>query len=337
MGTLALADTRIRLLISVTLAAGLLSACAETELAVHTTKQIRNATKSSPAGGPIYKVGKPYQINGIWYYPAVDYDYAETGIASWYGRKFHGRQTANGEIFSMNELTAAHRTLPLPSLVRVTNLGNGRSLVLRVNDRGPFARGRIIDVSRRAADLLGFRNRGTAKVRVEVLPEESLKVAVLAQKNTPSMKSAVRMPAVPQGAVSATALPGSAPPRRVDSKMPTTRWGIRPEQGRVVAADWGKEREVNGVVTVSPVQRSQIYVQAGSFVDVRNAEALRSKLSRIATANVRPMLIGKQKYYRVRLGPLLNVKDADYVLEKVISRGHSNAAIVIEQGTPIGG
>ena len=116
-----------------------------------------------------YKVGNPYQIKGVWYYPKESFDHVETGIASWYGRQFHLKKTANGEIFDMNELTAAHRTLQMPSFVQVTNLENGRSLKLRVNDRGPFAHGRIIDVSRRAAQLLGFERQGTARVRVQIL------------------------------------------------------------------------------------------------------------------------------------------------------------------------
>lgn len=123
--------------------------------------------------GPVtgeQKVGRPYQVNGVWYHPKRDPHYNETGIASWYGAKFHGRRTANGEIYDMNELTAAHPTLPLPSRVLVTNLENGRQLILRVNDRGPFARGRIIDVSRRAAQLLGFQRNGVARVRVQAYP-----------------------------------------------------------------------------------------------------------------------------------------------------------------------
>src|SRR5262249_28723391 len=100
-------------------------------------------------GHGLYKVGAPYQVGGVWYYPNVDYSYVETGIASWYGEDFHGGATANGEIYDMNALTAAHRTLPMPSMVRVTDLENGRQIVLRVNDRGPFVNNRIIDVSRR--------------------------------------------------------------------------------------------------------------------------------------------------------------------------------------------
>lgn len=139
-----------------------------------------------PPPKPAYKVGEPYRINGAWYRPAEDYAYKRTGTASYYGGEatginFHGRLTANGEIYDMNALTAAHKTLPMPSLVRVTNLENGRSVVLRVNDRGPFIGDRIIDVSRRAAELLGFEQQGLARVRVEILPAESraLKEAML--------------------------------------------------------------------------------------------------------------------------------------------------------------
>ncbi len=133
--------------------------------------------------GGVYKVGNPYKIMGKWYYPAEDYNYSEVGMASWYGDDFHAKKTANGERYDMNTLTAAHRTLPLPSIVRVTNLENGRSLVLRVNDRGPYAKDRIIDISKRGAQLLGYQTKGVTKVRVEILPEESkaLKAAMLGQ------------------------------------------------------------------------------------------------------------------------------------------------------------
>jgi len=115
------------------------------------------------------KVGKPYQINGEWYYPRMVDRYREVGVASWYGQTFHGRKTANGEIYDMHGMTAAHPTLPLPSIVRVTNLENGRSITVRVNDRGPFAKRRIIDLSRRAAWALGFKDQGTAEVEVVYL------------------------------------------------------------------------------------------------------------------------------------------------------------------------
>jgi rare lipoprotein A len=148
------------------------------------------------ASRPAYRVGAPYRVNGIWYRPSEDYTYASTGIASYYGADFHGRLTASGERFDMNELTAAHKTLPLPSMVRVTNLANGRSVVLRVNDRGPFVRGRIIDVSLRAAQILGFEHRGIARVRVEVLPEESraLKEALSSNQSDDARTESAEIP-----------------------------------------------------------------------------------------------------------------------------------------------
>ncbi len=114
-----------------------------------------------------YKIGKPYKVAGTWYTPAEDPDYDEVGRASWYGSGFHGRRTANGEIFDMASLSAAHPTLPLPSYARVTNLDNGRSVVVRLNDRGPYAHNRLIDVSERTAEVLGFKQDGSADVRVQ--------------------------------------------------------------------------------------------------------------------------------------------------------------------------
>ena len=125
------------------------------------------SNQAVPKGGGYYTVGKPYSVAGRTYIPRDNPRYSKTGLASWYGSAFHGRLTANGEVYDVNGLTAAHPTLPMPSYVRVTNTENGRSLVVRVNDRGPFARDRVIDVSSRAADMLGFRQKGTAKVRVD--------------------------------------------------------------------------------------------------------------------------------------------------------------------------
>src|SRR5271168_1503730 len=120
-----------------------------------------------PKGGGVYHVGQPYAVAGRVYVPQDDLHYRAEGLASWYGSDFHGRGTANGEIFDAESISAAHPTLPLPSYARVTNLSNGRSIVVRINDRGPYAGNRIIDVSKRTAHLLGFTVRGTAWVRVE--------------------------------------------------------------------------------------------------------------------------------------------------------------------------
>jgi rare lipoprotein A len=120
-----------------------------------------------PKGGGTYRVGKPYVVAGRTYVPEEDASYRAEGLASWYGDDFHGRLTANGEVFDMGSLTAAHPTLPMPCYARVTNLSNGKSLVVRVNDRGPYHGNRLIDVSNKAAELLEFKGNGVAKVRVE--------------------------------------------------------------------------------------------------------------------------------------------------------------------------
>jgi rare lipoprotein A len=124
---------------------------------------------ASMSPGPHFKIGRPYRIKGRWYYPAFVTEYEASGVASWYGEYFHGRQTANGEIYDMYALTAAHPTLQLPSLVEVLNLENGQSLILRVNDRGPFVDDRLIDLSYAAARELGFERQGLAKVKVRYL------------------------------------------------------------------------------------------------------------------------------------------------------------------------
>jgi len=189
---------------------------------------------SRNGGGPTqgyYKVGQPYQIDGVTYTPAVDYDYDETGIASWYGPNFTGKITANGELYDMNEVTAAHRTLPMPSLVRITNLDNGRTIVVRVNDRGPYARGRILDMSRRGAQLLGYEKTGTAKVRVQIMARESMILAAAAKQGQLTVDVAGldnENPALPPAR---RPTPGRARPprrrcrprRRVTSRRPS-RW-----------------------------------------------------------------------------------------------------------------
>ena len=120
-----------------------------------------------PKGGGVYRVGKPYTVAGRVYVPEENINYSAIGMASWYGDDFHGRYTANGEIFDMTSISAAHPTLPLPSYVRVTNLANNRSIVVRVNDRGPYVGDRVIDVSVKTAELLGFHGHGVARVKVD--------------------------------------------------------------------------------------------------------------------------------------------------------------------------
>lgn len=140
---------------------------AEAEYGVKASPRVSAMRSRLPRGGGRDQVGKPYKIKGKWYHPKEDPDYRKSGMASWYGDAFHGRLTANGEIYDMTHLTAAHPTMPLPSYARVTNRKNGSSIIVRVNDRGPYAHGRIIDLSRRAAELLDYTHSGIAQVEVE--------------------------------------------------------------------------------------------------------------------------------------------------------------------------
>lgn len=138
----------------------------ESKYGVKASPRVAHGSKIKRGGGRD-QVGKPYQVAGKWYYPKEDPKYTRTGSASWYGDAFHGRLTANGEIYDKEHLTAAHPTMPLPSYARVTNVENGSSVVVRVNDRGPYHGNRVIDLSQRAADMLGYRTAGTARVKVE--------------------------------------------------------------------------------------------------------------------------------------------------------------------------
>jgi len=277
-----------------------LGACAETELAIHAAKRL------GPKPTPKYKIGAPYAIDGVYYYPSENYRYRESGIASWYGAKFHGRATANGEIYNMNDLTAAHRTLPLPSIVRVVNLDNGRAINLRVNDRGPFARGRIIDVSRRAAQLLGFQRKGTTRVQVRILPEESRRVAALASR----------------GQIAETRND------QVNGQRRRLKRGNAPSQGVVIRpAIHRRDAPRNGVAL--PVQDA-LFIQAGAFTQYANAQRARLDLGRFMRATVLRTEIGPEHFYRVRLGPIRGADEADRLLARVFASGYPKARIVAD-------
>jgi len=169
-----------------------------------------------PKGGGVYRVGAPYTVAGQTYYPEDNPHYQATGLASWYGDDFHGRQTANGEVFDLNGISAAHPTMPLPSYARVTNLSNGRSIIVRVNDRGPYHGNRIIDVSTKAAHLLGFHASGTAWVRVEYVgraplegSDDRILAATLRQDEPAPLPGTVRLaatPLAPAGAASTASI-----------------------------------------------------------------------------------------------------------------------------------
>ncbi len=275
-----------------------------------------------------YKVGQPYQIEGVWYYPKEDQFYDETGIASWYGEDFHGKNTANGELYNMDALTAAHRTLPLPVIARVTNLENGRSLLVRVNDRGPYARGRIIDLSRRAAQLLGVYEKGTARVRVQYEGRAEIGGAppnggVETASSLPSDVHAAPMDNVARGELAPPPGAEAAPPR-------TTAAPVRVASTAPVAGA-PSELVPDGVVTTVPVPaRTQLWVQAGAFQARQNADRLVGRLSRVGAARVSSISQNGKALYRVRFGPLANVDDADAMLNKVIGLGENGAQIVVD-------
>lgn len=140
---------------------------AESKYGVKASPRVAQAGKPIQRGGGRDQTGRPYKVKGRWYYPKEDKSYKAVGQASWYGEAFHGRLTANGEVYDMTHLTAAHPTMPLPSYARVTNMDTGSSVIVRVNDRGPYEYGRVIDLSQKAADMLDYRHHGTAKVKVE--------------------------------------------------------------------------------------------------------------------------------------------------------------------------
>lgn len=259
-----------------------------------------------------YKIGDPYTIAGQTYYPHEDPEYDETGIASWYGPGFAGRKTANGEIFDPDEITAAHKTLPMPVNVRITNLENGRSIVARVNDRGPFKPGRIIDVSQQGAELLGFRRKGMARVRVQflevaLLPEGSRGKRVAGKGEEADVGTRpVRVAAAPPVVVAPTE-PGS-PPVPVASPLD----------------------QPTGEVIKMPVSRSRIYVQAGSFLDRANAEALVARLRPIGEFKITSVTSGDKIWYRVRFGPVRNPAQAEGILDRVLMDGQTGAQIIVE-------
>lgn len=286
------------------LAAFGLAGCAETDLAVHTVKSVSDAMpppKVESSYGP-YKLGKAYEVDGIWYHPAADPHYDEVGIASWYGKDFHGKPTANGATYDMNALTAAHKTLPMPSRVRVTNLDNGRSLVLVVNDRGPFVNGRIIDVSRRSAQLLGFEGRGLATVRVQMISEENQ--LYVAQKPDTSEEERTAPEAAPRVSVAVGAIDA---PDGVQAAAVRTQPEVQPASG-------------------APV----LFIQAGAFSHPDNANRLSGKLARFGPVRITNIQRNGQFLYRVRVGPLASIETADNVLQNMIRAGHREARLVVE-------
>ncbi|MDR3449099.1 MAG: septal ring lytic transglycosylase RlpA family protein [Alphaproteobacteria bacterium] len=286
-------------------------------------------SQTSGEGG-IYKVGQPYQIDGEWYYPKEDFSYDETGIASWYGADFHGLRTANGEVYNKNELTAAHKTLPLPTLARVTNLDNGRSIVVRINDRGPYSSGRIIDMSQRAAQLLGFEQQGTAKVRVQVLADESKAIADAMRhygSQSPQLAAAQATPATSQPVEVASAERMPAPL----ATAPVQRESLSPVITNAATHQRLLEtKPLPEVVQLPVTSHNRIFIQAGAFTVQANALRLQESLTRFGPTSITEIVINGTKFYRVRIGPVADVDHADSLLAKVHQSGVAAARTIVD-------
>jgi rare lipoprotein A len=283
-----------------------LAACAtpQPRLAVHQAPTARPYSPPPSAGSTSGLRGteKPYQIRGIWYYPKADPGYDEQGIGSWYGEQFHNRRTANGEVFDMDLPSAAHKTLPLPSIVEVTNLDNGRKMKVRVNDRGPFVDGRIIDLSKAAAQQLGYGRAGVANVRVRYIgpagktPFDERRI-IAAAPPPPERRYAPP----PAAAPIYVAAPPAEPPRTA------------PEP-----AD----------ASPSPSVLASYRVQAGSFANRDNAERAVAQLSEAGEASIESIARSQGVLYRVVVDAGSDEGEAFGVRDRVAALGFSDATVL---------
>jgi rare lipoprotein A len=240
------------------------------------------------------RVGPPYQANGVWYAPTPEPGYAETGIASWYGPNFHGRRTANGEVFDETALTAAHPTLPLSSLVQVTNLENGREVIVRITDRGPFVGERLIDLSRGAAQVLGFEAQGRARVHVRYLGPAPRRVDADGQAVVEAPAPLAVAPAPPAG-------PRILTPEPVETAPATP--------------------------TPAPTPESGLFVQVGAFADLSNAHRVRDEVASVAAASVDVRERAGRELFRVSVGPFTDHAAAGEAQRALAGLGYANTIL----------
>ncbi|PZQ53863.1 MAG: septal ring lytic transglycosylase RlpA family protein [Phenylobacterium zucineum] len=344
----------------VLLAGGSLAACASME-----PRYPSQGGKSGPGGMAQgeRKIGKPYQVGGIWYVPREQPNYDETGIASWYGQAFHMKTTANGELFDMNAVSAAHTTLPIPSMVEVTNLDNGRRLMVRVNDRGPFVDNRIIDLSQEAARQLGYDRAGLARVRVRYVgpasltgPADGVRVASL---GAPMATRVVATPAKPAPLPAYGAAPGydpvmeiaaGSPPRAAMATSPGFGSGpLPPVTGaEISSAPIGSaplaplkpvastELPPLAPAPAGPVLAaandglaSALRVQAGAFSSQANAQQAVARLAPAGLATIEPLQRADGlTLYRVVLPAPADEAAAYALRDRVAEIGFSDARVV---------
>ncbi len=295
--------------LSLTLCLGLLlAACAS-----QPKTGMRQPLPPTAPGIPGVKIGKPYEVFGVRYVPRDDRSYDEKGIASWYGPTFHTKPTANGEIYNQEDLTAAHKTLPMPSWVEVTNLENGRKQVVRVNDRGPFVDGRIIDLSRKSAEVLGVERPGIARVRVRrVFPEWDW------ARQTPVQTAPVQLAQAEQ------AVP-------VTTTAPTARDYVDPPLDPVSATrsdmPAAPKPPTPGYIQVPPQVQPVVgtyYIQVAALSDEGRARALASVMADYGPSRVEQTAGG---LWRVRIGPLSDTQISN-TLYDVQMAGYRDARIV---------
>jgi rare lipoprotein A len=282
-----------------------------------------------------YKVGAPYKIDGVTYTPQEEFNHVETGVASWYGPGFHGKSTANGERYDQSERTAAHRTLQMPSIVRVTNVDNGLSTVVRINDRGPFARSRVIDLSRTAAQELDIVRNGTGRVRIEQLQAESLAVKDVAiggggpaEQNAAlaQLASGRRAPEPAPVQVAASTQPAAAPPPQAQAVWPTNPRSPATDTPTATGNGGPTVASLASATTMQPA--GGFYVQTGAFSTAENAERQRGAVASYGASEISPASAGGREVYRVRLGPYTTPDAAGIVADRLKRSGYGDARVV---------
>ncbi|MCA3560915.1 MAG: septal ring lytic transglycosylase RlpA family protein [Aestuariivirga sp.] len=280
-----------------------------------------------PWGGGRHHVGKPYQVAGEWFTPRDQPGYDKKGTASWYGEAFNRRKTSNGEWFDMNRLTAAHATLPLPSYAKVTNLENGREIVVRINDRGPFVDTRVIDISKAAAAELGYLNQGTARVRVQYLGPAPL--------NDNGGRHLMAMNTELERGTPARTLIAAAG-RRKDKSAAGSAIVAQAKPGKRVAAPAVEtvayqpppEPEVPAPAEAAPTGDISYFIQLGSFADGGNAARVRDRFSAVWPVQFIELSGAAGPIYRVRLGPISGSEDAQTALSDAQSAGFTDARLI---------
>ncbi len=272
---------------------------------------------------PRYVVGDPYRLGGVWSYPQEDYALSETGLAEVLPAPMSGGQTANGEVLMAQGLTAAHRSLQMPAIIRVTNLENGRSMLLRVNDRGPEKPGRILGVSPRAGALLGMTPGRATQIALVVDAEKSRAVA----EGLPGhARPPIAIAAAPRAAVAReelAPLPGTreAPRREVQPLPSAAPMAELASQGR------GTMAPLPETVTQNAPRPGSLLVEAGQFSSRYGAEAV---AARLPGARISQQGRGRNANFRVALGPFAEVQAADFALERTLAAGLSGARIIVE-------